>query len=58
MTGGGGVITTSASIGVIYSAPRPLAGFDGMEWEGKREEKRKREGKEGWRDDTPLFGTK
>ena len=42
MTGGGGVMTTSASIGVIYSAPRPLAGFEGMGWEGQR----RREGKE------------
>ena len=44
MTGGGGVMTTSASIGpgVIYSAPRPPAGFEGMGWEGQR----RREGKE------------
>ena len=44
MTGGGGVMTTSASTGVVYSAPQaPIAGFEGCE--GERRGKKTKGGK-------------
>ena len=47
MTGGGGVMTTSASTGVVYSAPQaPIAGFEGM-WSGKGKERRGKKTKGG-----------
>ena len=39
MTGGGGVMTTSASTGVIYSAPQnPELDVRGWEADGRRKE--------------------
>ena len=60
MTGGGGVMTTSASTGVVYSLKKTKGGKGrGGRGKGKGMEKRRGNGRgsEG-RDGTPLFGTK